>query len=228
MKDLRIEKLANNLLNHSIGIKNGEKVLIEILGMDALPLGKELIKQAENMGALPFFNIIDYEVMREMLLNASEEQIKIYAKHDLQKMQDMDCYIGIRASKNASELNGIPKEKMEIYNKFYTLPVHFEERVKNTKWCILRYPNSSMAQMSNMNTEEFEDFYFKVCTLDYDKMSKAMDNLVNLMNETKSVHILGEGTDLKFSIEGIPAEKYMGTFNIPDGEVATAPVKNQC
>ena len=59
MKDLRIEKLANNLLNHSIGIKNGEKVLIEILGMDALPLGKELIKQAENMGALPFFNIID-------------------------------------------------------------------------------------------------------------------------------------------------------------------------
>ena len=225
MKDLRIEKLANNLLNHSIGIKYGEKVLIEILGIDALPLGKELIKQAENMGALPFFNIIDYEVMREMLLNASEEQIKLYAKYDLLRMQDMDCYIGIRASKNASELNGIPKEKMEIYNKFYTLPVHFEERVKNTKWCILRYPNSSMAQMSNMNTEEFEDFYFKVCTLDYDKMSKAMDNLVNLMNETKSVHILGEGTDLKFSIEGIPAEKYMGTFNIPDGEVATAPVK---
>ena len=88
-----------------------KKVLIEILGMDALPLGKELIKQAENMGALPFFNIIDYEVMREMLLNASEEQIKIYAKHDLQKMQDMDCYIGIRASKNASELNGIPKRE---------------------------------------------------------------------------------------------------------------------
>lgn len=226
MKDSRIEKLAQNLLNHSINLEKGENILIEIIGMDAIPLGKELIKQAENIGAYPQFNIIDYEIMREILLNCSEEQIKMYAKHDLERMKDMNAYIGIRASNNTAELSGIPKEKMELYNKYYTLPVHLEERVKNTKWCILRYPNSSMAQMSNMNTEEFEDFYFNVCTLDYQKMSRAMDNLVVLMNRAKNVHIVGEGTDLTFSIEGIPAEKYMGTFNIPDGEVATAPVKN--
>ena len=226
MYDIRIEKLANNLLKHSINLKKNEKILIEIIGIDAIPLGKELIKQSENIGALPFFSIIDYEIMREMLKNASKEQIQIYAAQDLKKMKDMDAYIGIRASRNTAELNGISKEKMELYNKYYTLPVHFEERVKNTRWCILRYPNESMAQMSNMSTEEFENFYFNVCTLDYDKMSKAMNPLVVLMNKTKNVHILGEGTDLKFSIDGINAEKYMGTFNIPDGEVATAPVKN--
>lgn len=226
MKDLRIEKLARNLLNHSIKLQKGERLLIEIIGTEAVPLGKELIKQAESIGAFPFFNIIDYEIMREMLTNCTEEQIQIYAKHDLQRMKDMDAYIGIRASTNTAELNGISKEKMELYNKYYTLPVHFEERVKHTKWCILRYPNASMAQMNNMNTESFEDFYFDVCTLDYDRMSRAMDPLVNLMNKTKNVHIIGQGTDLRFSIEGISAEKYMGTFNIPDGEVATAPVKN--
>ena len=226
MRDIRNKKLASNLLQHSINIQKGEKILIEIIGMDAIPLGKELIRQAEIIGALPFFNLIDYEIMREMLINGTEEQMKIYAKHDLQRMKDMDAYIGVRASTNTAELNGISNEKMELYNKYYMLPVHFEERVKNTKWCILRYPNSSMAQMSNMSTEEFEDFYFDVCTLDYNKMSKAMDPLVNLMNKTKNVHIIGEGTDLTFSIEGIPAEKYMGSFNIPDGEVATAPVKS--
>ena len=226
MKDIRIEKLASSLLSHSINLQKGERILIEIIGMEAIPLGKELIKQAENIGAIPFFNIIDYEIMREMLLNCTEEQMKIFAKHDVQRMKDMNAYIGIRASTNTAELNGVPVEKMEIYNKYYTLPVHFEERVKHTKWCILRYPNASMAQMSNMNTEEFEDFYFNVCTLDYDKMSKAMNPLVNLMNKTKNVHIIGEGTDLTFSIEGIPAEKYMGTYNIPDGEVATAPIKD--
>ena len=226
MRDLRIEKLANNLLNHSLNLQKGEKILIEIIGMEAIPLGKELIKKAENIGAIPIFNIIDYEIMREMLLKCTEKQMQMYAKYDLQRMKDMDAYIGVRASTNTAELNGVSKEKMELYNKYYTLPVHFEERVKHTKWCILRYPNASMAQMSNMNTEEFEDFYFNVCTLDYDKMSKAMDPLVDLMNKTKNVHIKGDGTDLRFSIEGIPAEKYMGTFNIPDGEVATAPVKN--
>ena len=169
---------------------------------------------------------IDLKIFLFALIYIITKQIKIYAKHELKRMKDMNAYIGIRASNNTAELSGIPKEKMELYNKYYTLPVHLEERVKNTKWCILRYPNSSMAQMSNMNTEEFEDFYFNVCTLDYEKMSKAMDNLVELMNRTKNVHIVGEGTNLTFSIEGIPAEKYMGTFNIPDGEVATAPVKN--
>ena len=226
MRDIRIERLTSNLLRHSINLQKGEKILIEIIGMDAIPLGKELIRQAENIGAIPFFNIIDYEIMREMLRNGTEQQMQIYAKHDLQRMKDMDAYIGIRASTNTAELNGVSKERMEIYNKYYNLPVHFEERVKNTKWCILRYPNASMAQMSNMNTEEFEGFYFNVCTLDYNKMSKAMDPLVDLMNKTKNVHIIGEETDLTFSIEGIPAEKYMGTFNIPDGEVATSPVRN--
>lgn len=226
MKDSRIEKLANNLLTYSVNIQKGDNILIEILGEDGIPLAKELIKRAEELGAKPFFNIINYEILRVMLQNAKEEQIKMYGKHDEARMKDMQAYIGIRATPNSSELNGILKEVMELYNKYYTVPVHFEERVKHTKWCILRYPNNSMAQMSKMNKDEFEDFYFNACNLDYSKMSKAMDSLKDLLNKTDKVHIIGEGTDLRFSVKGIPAEKYTGTFNIPDGEVASAPVKN--
>ena len=133
MKDFRIEKLANNLLNHSINLQKGEKILIEIIGMEAIPLGKELIKQAENIGALPFFNIIDYEIMREMLIKGTEEQMQMYAKHDLQRMKDMDAYIGVRASANTAELNGVSKEKMELYNKYYN-NVKIEKKH--------RYPNN--------------------------------------------------------------------------------------
>lgn len=226
MKDTRYEKLANNLLTYSVNIQKGENILIEILGEEGIPLAKEIIKKAEKLGARPYFNIINYEVLRVFLQNADEEQIKMYAKHDVNRMRDMNAYIGIRATSNNAELNGISKEKMELYNKYYTLLVHFEQRVKHTKWCILRYPNNSMAQMSKMNTDEFEDFFFNVCNLDYEKMSKAMDNLKQLMNKTDKVHIVGKDTDLTFSIKGISAEKYVGTFNIPDGEVATAPVKN--
>lgn len=225
MKDIRIEKLANNLLTYSVNIQKGDNILIEILGEDSIPLAKELIKKAEELEAKPYFNIINYEILRVMLENATEEQIKLYAKHDSLRMKDMDAYIGIRANSNTSELNGISNEIMEMYHKYYMTQVHFEERVKNTKWCILRYPNESMAQMSKMNKDEFEDYFFNVCNLEYKKMSKAMDNLKELMNKTDKVRIIGNGTDLTFSIKGIPAEKYIGTFNIPDGEVATAPVK---
>lgn len=226
MRDSRIEQLANNILTYSVDIKKGDNLLIELLGEEGLPLAKEIMRKAEELGAKPYFNIINYELLRIMLENATEEQIKLYGEHDRIRMKSMQAYIGIRANSNIAELNGIPKETMGLYNQYYTLPVHFEERVKNTKWCILRYPNNAMAQMSKMNKDEFEDFYFNVCNLDYSKMSEAMENLKNLMNRTDRVHILGKETDLTFSIKGITAEKYVGTFNIPDGEVATAPVRN--
>ena len=225
MRDTRIEDLATNLLQYSVNLKEKEDILIEIIGEEGLPLAKELIRQAEEMNARPYFKIVNNELLRIMLKNASEEQIKLYAKHDWNRMKDMEAYIGIRATGNSAELSGVPSEKMEMYNKYYTSQVHFKERVKNTKWCILRYPDKSMAQMSNMNIDDLEDFFFDVCNLDYEKMSKAMDNLVNLMNRTDKVHIIGKNTDLTFSIKGIPALKCSGTCNIPDGEVATSPVK---
>lgn len=224
MKDERIEKLARNLLTYSVNLKKDENILIDVLGEDGIPLAKELMKQASKIGARPFFNLVNYELEKVMLEDLTEEQIKIYAKHELQRMKEMDAYIGIRASNNTAELVDIQNEKMNLYNSFYTLPVHFEERCSK-KWCILRYPNYSMAQMSNMSTEKFEDFFFKVCNLDYSKMSKAMDGLVELMNKTDKVHIIGKDTDLTFSIKGIGATKCMGNYNIPDGEVFSAPVK---
>ena len=83
-----------------------------------------------------------------------------------------------------------------------------------------------MAQSAKTSLEDFEDFYFNVCNLDYSKMSNAMDSLVELMNKTDKVRLVSEGTDLTFSIKDIPAKKCAGRCNIPDGEVYTAPVRD--
>jgi aminopeptidase len=141
-------------------------------------------------------------------------------------MKDMQAYIGIRSGENVSELGAVPSDKMKIYQEHFQKPVHSEQRVKYTKWCVMRYPNPSMAQLADMATEQFEDFYFKVCNLDYSKMSKAMDSLVDYMKDVDRVRITGKDTDLAFSIKGLPAIKCDGKLNIPDGEVFSAPVKD--
>ena len=220
----KIEKLSSNLINHSVHLKEGEKILIEMLGTDCSDLACELVNQARRIGAIPIFNIIDYKVLKEIILNCNEESINEYAKYDLARMKDVDAYIGIRVA-NPKELDGISKERMAIYNKYYQTPVHFEERVKNTKWCILRYPNEWLAKKAKMKLEDFTEFFYNVCTIDYDKMEKAMEPLKVLLSNTKKIHIKGPGTNLTFSVEGIPAEKYYGTYNIPDGEVASCPTK---
>lgn len=224
MKDPRITELASNLINYSCEIKPGEKVLIEGEGLEMM-LIKELVKETYKAQGVPFVTIHEHEIERELLLGATEEQLKMKAKYDAARMNDMDAYIGIRAPKNPTELSDVPPENLALFAKYYRGPVHFDIRVPKTKWVILRYPNYAMAQAANTSLESFEDFYFKVCNLDYSKMSKAMDNLVELMNRTDKVRITGKDTDLSFSIKNIPAVKCDGKLNIPDGEVYSAPVK---
>ena len=225
MKDSRYTQLAKNLINYSCNLQPGEKVLIEGIG-DCLPLVKELIKEAYKVSAIPLVTLKNKEVDRELLMGATKEQLDLMAKYESERMNNMDAYISIRTGNNTAETSDVPSDKNKLYNMHFAEPVHGKIRVPKTKWVILRYPNGSMAQSANMSTEAFEDFYFDVCNLDYSKMSKAMDKLVDLMNKTDKVRITGNGTDLSFSIKDIPAIKCSGEMNIPDGEVYSAPVKN--
>lgn len=225
MKDARVEQLAKNLIQYSTDLKPGEKVLIEAIGLE-YPLVTALIREAYKAKALPFVTVKDLQLNRELLMEASEEQMKLLAKYELERMKDMDAYIGLRAGENSAELSDVPGDKMKMYSELIVGPVHIQERVANTKWCVLRYPNYSMAQAANMSTTAFEEFYFNVCNLDYAKMDKAMDPLVEYLSKTDQVRIVGEGTDITFSIKGMGIVKCAGKRNIPDGEVYTAPVKD--
>lgn len=223
--DERIKKLAYNLVNCSCRVQKGEKVLINCSGIHPLPLVKQLIKEIYAVGGLPFVDFTTNSIHRELLLGATEEQVKILAQNEADKMKQMDCFIGVRGEDNLAELNDVPPEKLSLYEKLYSDPVHHQIRVPHTKWVILRYPAPSMAQSAKQSLEEFEDYYFNVCNLDYGKMSKAMDSLVELMNKTDKVRLTAKNTDITFSIKDIPAKKCAGQCNIPDGEVYTAPVK---
>lgn len=225
MNDPRIEKLAQNLINYSCELKAGEKILIENIGNE-IPLSRALIREAYKVGAIPYRTIKNPELERVLLEQCTEEQMKDMARYELERMKDMDAYIGIRSGDNVSEKASVPSDKMKIYMSLFSKPVHSEQRVEHTKWCVMRYPTHSMAQLANTPTEYFEDFYFKVCNLDYAKMSKAMDPLVKIMESTDKVRITGKGTDLTFSIKGLPAIKCDGKMNIPDGEVFTAPIRD--
>ncbi|ACV64348.1 peptidase M29 aminopeptidase II [Desulfofarcimen acetoxidans DSM 771] len=225
MVDPRIITLARNLVNYSCDLQPGEKILIEAIGLE-LPFVKELIKEVCRVGGVPFVTIKDNSVNRSLLINASEEQLKMMAKYEAARMEDMDAYIGIRSGNNSAELSDVPQDKLELYNKYFINEVHMKIRVPKTKWVVLRYPSPSMSQLANTSIENFENFYFNVCNLDYEKMSQAMTPLVELMNKTDKVRIVGTGTDLTFSIKSLPAIKCAGKRNIPDGEVFSAPVKD--
>lgn len=224
MKDARLDKLADVLVNFSTKVQPGENVLINAIG-NVADLVKALIRKVYEAGGNPYVQLVDPQINRELLMNVNETQLGIMSESEVAFMKQMDCYIGVRSGDNINELSDVADEKLSLHSRLLQGPV-LDIRVPETKWVVLRYPNASMAQLASMSTAAFEDFYFDVCTMDYSKMSEAMEHLVELMNKTDKVRLTGPGTDLTFSIKDIPAIKCAGEANIPDGEVYTAPVKD--
>ena len=223
MQDARFDKLAKLLVEYSTRLKRGETVLIEAFDVpDEMTIA--LIRAARKVGAIPFTQIQRARISREVALKATDRQLNLTASHELTRMKKMDAYIALRGSNNITELSDVPVEQMKLVAKKMR-PVQ-DQRVQRTKWVVLRWPTSSMAQLAGMSTEAFEDFYFEVCTLDYRKLQPGMKALKALMERTNRVEIKGPGTDLRFSMKGIPAVICGGDRNIPDGEVFSCPIKD--
>ncbi|MGE5581534.1 MAG: aminopeptidase [Bacillota bacterium] len=224
MKDPRLEKMASGLINYSVKLQKGQKLLVEVID-SGIPLALAVVKEAYRVGGVPYTMVRNKQLERQFMLGAGKEQLEKLAEYELAQMKEMDAYIGIRAAENANENADVPGEQQQLYMKHYSRPVT-DQRVNHTKWCVMRYPTPSMAQAAGMSTEAFEDFYFNVCTLDYSKMRQAMEPLKQLMERTDQVRLTGRDTDITFSIKGLPAIPCAGEMNIPDGEIFTAPVKN--
>ena len=225
MRDPRSSALAQVLVRHSCRVTPGDNVMIESFDAPALFL-RDLIREVTAAGGRPILQLRSNTLMRDLLRETSLEQMLLQGEIDSYTMSRMQCYIGIRANVNISEWSDLPPEKVRLYQQHWWMPVHRDIRVPKTRWVILRWPNDSMAQLAGMSTEGFEDFYFNVCTVDYQKMSAAMQPLADLMMKTDRVRLVAPGTDLTFSIRGIAAIGCDGRTNIPDGEVFTAPVRD--
>lgn len=224
MHDPRIDKLANVLLDHSTRVKAGDHLLIEAIDLPEPNLVCALVEGAAQRGVVPMVEVRNQTVQRSLLQSATEESMKFVGQIERARMEKMQAYIGIRGSANSSQLSDVPHERMNLYQEHVQRLVN-EYRVPKTRWVVLRYPNDSFAQAADMSTQAFEDFYFDVCTADYVAMEKAQKPLVARMEATDQVRIVGPGTELEFSIKGIPVVPCAGDRNIPDGEVFTCPIK---
>ena len=205
MHDARMDKLAEVLVNHSTKVQPGENVLIEA-GDIPLEMVVSLIRSVRKAGGVPMVTLKSNVIQRELIRGDDEATMKVCGDYEAYRMDKVKAYMALRGSHNVSELSDVSGPAMRKYEEHWLKPVHFARRVPKTKWVVLRWPTSSMAQQAQKSTEAFEDFYFDVCTLDYSKMEKASRPLKKMMEETDRVHILGKDTDLKFSIKDIPVQ----------------------
>ncbi len=222
MFDPRYTDLARVLVRHSTKLQAGDRVLIDAFDIPE-NMVIALIREVRKRKAIPFVQYHHARIGRELAMGITAEALDIACELELARMKKMNAYIALRGSHNISETSDVPEEKMKLAAAKMR-PV-LDYRINHTRWVVLRWPTPGMAQQAQTSTEAFEDFFFRVCTLDYARMAPGMKALKSLMDRTDRVHIQGPGTDLRFSIKGIGAVTCGGDRNIPDGEVFSCPVR---
>lgn len=224
MIDPRVTALGEVLVGHSTQLSRADKVLIHAFDIPDEVVA-EVVRLAQASGAEVVTRLESAKVSRQKLLGMTTANARLIAELEKHEMERMTAYIALRGGANFAETSDVPAETMAMWSKEYATPVVFGVRVPKTKWVVLRWPSSGMAQQAGKSTVGFEDFFFSVCTVDYNRMAKAAEPLQDLMSRTDQVHITGPGTDLRFSIKNIGAVACSGARNIPDGECFSAPVK---
>jgi aminopeptidase len=221
--DERYVKLANLLVRFSVNLQPKERVLVNTIDIpDEMTIA--LLQAVHDAGGVPILRSQSNKILRVQNTTLGEEAFSSICEVSLDEMKKMNAFIALRGGNNAFYQSDVPQEQKIMIDRIMR-PVQ-DWRVQKTKWVILRWPSDGFAQQAKMSTNEFEDFFFRVCTMDYAKMERGMNFLKKRMEVTDRVKISGNGTELSFSIKNIPAIPCGGHHNIPDGEVFTAPVKD--
>ncbi|WP_214483012.1 aminopeptidase [Bacillus sp. SM2101] len=217
-------KIVHNLIIHSNKIKKGQKVLIDVQG-EVEDFVNVLISEIYKLGALPYLRTYKTEYLKELIWGSSEESLQLWLDQELFRLNKMDAYIGIKSQENIFEFEDIPKNKLDLYNNKFLKPYQHTYLSKEN-WTLLQYPTYGMAQLAKIGSAELVDIYFKACSFDYTQFSKDVRSLQTLLNQTDKVEIISPNTHLSFSIKQIGSFICDGKYNLPDGEIFSAPVKD--
>ncbi len=210
-----LEKIARNIVEYSLELKSGENLNIIIRGKSQDVLGREIEKVAKSKGINTRYcydNFDDFE-------NLSDEEFEAFVQEELLAMQKCDAC--------ALVTDMVPRRLSDMAtqrrNRYFQI-VHKDVRLKK-RWNLTSVPCRENCK-SEQEYQELYETYIRASSMDYDKMSLAMDDLVKRLEKADKIRIIAKGTDITFSVKGLPPVKCIGKRNLPDGEVYTAPAKN--
>lgn len=223
MKDPRIESYAQLLVEHSMRVKPGDKVLIRG-EIGAAPLMEEMTRFVLRAGGFPFVQATWDSLGRIRLEEASIEQLSTVTDIDRVMLTGFDCTAFVRAPENTKMLSGTDSAKQGAQAK--AMQPFMRHLINNVRWVTCNFPTNALAQDADLSLDEYADFVFGACLIDWQETKAYMNQIKDTFDAASQVRIVGPETDLTFSIAGRQGIVCAGENNMPDGEVFYAPVED--
>lgn len=222
MTDNRWDQLANILINYSTQTKPGDKVQITMMEVETFPLARAVAKEAVKAGALPHVEFQSAYMERDLMQYGTMEQLDWVPELQFYGMEWADVYVGLRGARNPHEFDGISPEQIVAHKRAMGKVSAKRNDVRN--WVLVRVPNESFAQQAHTSLDEMMDFFFNATLKDWEAEVVQYKKVQEVFQSSENVRIVGKETDLSFSTKGRKYVVSQGYYNMPDGEVYTAPV----
>ena len=219
----RWKQLGDLLVNYSMKVQSGERVMIAMVEKETYPLVHAIYEASIKVGAYPQVQFLSEELNRLVLKYGSNDQIEWVPEIEAYGMEWADVYFGLRGAHNLGVFWDISAEKLSTLR--HAMGKISTMRWEKTRWCLLRVPNADLAYQAGVDEKTITDMFFNACLLNWPEVSKEWRRWVDILNKGRYVRVVGRDTDLNFSIEGRTWEVADGRFNMPDGEIFTSPVE---
>ncbi|MAF34322.1 aminopeptidase [Candidatus Woesearchaeota archaeon] len=223
MRDPRHDAVAKILVDYSTKVQPRETV--QITGqIGATPLMLEIYKLCLERGALPVLHPSLPGAAYTFYKHAQDFQLKHFPKVSWYEVRNTDVFFSIGAEYNTKEFTNVDPKRLAMRKR--AVKRIQDWRVNNTRWCLFEFPQQAGAQDANMALPEYEEFVYNSTIIDWETFAEELRRICDVVNQSKKVRIMGKDTDLSFSIKGMNCIAGDGRYNMPDGEVFTAPVRD--
>ena len=221
--DPRIERLARLLVEDCVDVQPGWQVLVY-----SSPLGQPLVDEiARQLGSRGAYALLrtGYGTPRPWLRVAPLELISVAAPIELHALREADALIAVEAPENTREAASVPQERLAAALAAFRPGL---ERIfrHELPWTGCQFPTPALAQDAGMSTDEFADFLYGACLLDWEVERVRMQRHADRFDAAEEVRIVGAGTDLRLSLAGRSMKVDAAGANVPGGEFFGCPVED--
>lgn len=242
MQDPRVDRLARLLVEYSVAVQPGDRILIEA-GTAAEPLVRALFERVLEAGGHPHL-MLGFGGLNTMtgmdaafLTHASEEQLAHPATFMQLAYEEFEGRVRIHSTDNVNRMSNVsPRAVRRRREALRSILETQMERGQSGefRWVTTLYPTPAYAQAAEMSLEEFEDFVFKACHVagnvdpvaHWRGIQRRQTAMIKAVQGHDKVHLRGPNCDLKLAVAGRTFKNACGRNNMPDGEIYTGPVED--
>ncbi len=235
MADVRVEKLAQILVDHSAEIKPGDRVAIEATTA-AEPLVRALCATILERGGFPHL-LLELPDQEEILFaHARDEQLEAVPTFRKLAYDQFESRIRIHSDTNPRALSSVDPARQRRRQKASASILETQMRRgadRSFKWVTTLYPTEGYASEAEMSLGDFEDFVYRACHADqadpvayWNQVETSQKKIVERIKGHDQVVLRGPNVDLTLSIKWRKFLNAAGKSNMPDGEVFSGPVED--